>query len=82
VFVGATFTVAKDGPVTINLEGFGKPEVWIDGRAAKDMGATSSNSSLTARLPAGTHSIILRLDGAKLPEKIRVSSGDVSWAVN
>ncbi len=73
LFVGTTFTLAKAGGVTFAVEGVAKPEMWIDGKRA---------SKLTDSFSAGTHTIVLRLDGAKLPDQIRLRSTDVSWSLN
>ena len=72
LFVATTFTVAKAGPVALTLDGVTKPEVWLDGKAA----------TLTTDLQPGAHTIILRLDGAKLPDQIKLKSTDVNWSVN
>ena len=50
-----------------------KPEVWVDGQKL---------GKLANQFPAGTHTVVLRLDGAKLPESVRVKSADVSWSLN
>jgi hypothetical protein len=73
LFVGTTFSLAKAGPVTLNVEGIAKPEIWIDGQRLSKLGNNFS---------AGTHTLILRLDGAQLPEKIRVKSAEASWSLN
>ena len=73
VFAGTTFTVAKAGPVTLRFEGVAKPEVWLDGQKA--VGA----AALTSVLQPGVHTLVVRLDGAQLPELLRVSSIDVSF---
>ena len=74
VFVGTTFTVGKAGPVTLRFDGLPKPEVWLDGQ--KSTGA----AALTSVLQPGVHTLVLRLDGAQLPELLRVTSADVSFA--
>ncbi|MFA6543248.1 MAG: PVC-type heme-binding CxxCH protein [Limisphaerales bacterium] len=73
LFVGTTFSLAKAGPVTLNVEGIAKPEIWIDGQRLSKLGNNFS---------AGTHTLILRLDGAQLPEKVRVKSAEASWSLN
>ncbi|NBV23451.1 MAG: hypothetical protein EBS05_16220 [Proteobacteria bacterium] len=77
LFVGTTFTVAKGGPVTFRVDGPAKTEAWLNGQPVKAPGA-----ALTTTLPAGTHTLVIRLDGAQLPEKLKVSSGDVAFATN
>ena len=73
LFAGTTFNVTKAGPVTFQLEGVAKPEGWIDGKPAKN---------LSAVLEPGTHTIVLRFDGGKLPESARLRSGDVLFLLN
>lgn len=73
VFVATTFTLAKPGQVTLNMEGIAKPEIWVNGQRL---------SKLANSLPAGTHTLVLRLDGAKLPDSVRLKSTDVSWSLN
>ena len=73
VFVGTTFTLAKAGPVTLTVDGVAKPEIWVDGQRL---------SKLANSFSAGTHTVIVRLDGAKLPESVRLKSTDVNWTLN
>lgn len=82
VFVATTFTVTKAGPVTLDLAGVAKPEVWINGQPAKNLGASGPSSTLSTSLQPGTHTLVLRLDGAKLPEQVRIKSTDVNWNLN
>ena len=81
-YTSAQFTVAKEGPVTFELDGVTKPEVWIDGVKAASQGATGAKSSLTAALKPGAHTVILRLDARQLPEQFKLRCGDVNWAQN
>ena len=73
VFVATTFTLAKPGPVTLAVDGLAKPELWVNGQKL---------TKLANSFPAGTHIIVLRLDGAKLPDSVRLKSTDVSWSLN
>jgi putative heme-binding domain-containing protein len=83
VFVATTFTLAKPGPVTLSIEGANTTDAWLNGNKAKvnTLGAKGA-LDLISQLPAGTHTVILRLDGAKLPESVRLKSTDVSWSLN
>ena len=81
-YTSAQFTVAKEGPVTFDLEGVTKPEVWIDGVKVSNQGATGAKSSLTATLKPGPHTLVLRLDARQLPEQFKLRCGDVNWAQN
>jgi putative heme-binding domain-containing protein len=83
VFVATTFTLAKPGAVTLNVEGANTTDAWLNGNKAKvNTPGAKGALALTSQLPAGTHTVILRLDGAKLPDIVRVKSADVSWSLN
>ena len=73
VFVATTFTLAKPGPVTLAVDGLAKPELWVNGQKL---------TKLANSFPAGTHTLVLRLDGSKLPDSVRLKSTDVSWSLN
>ncbi|NBR84971.1 MAG: hypothetical protein EB141_00020 [Verrucomicrobia bacterium] len=73
VFVATTFTLAKAGPVTLTVDGVAKPELWVDGQKLAKLANT---------FPAGAHTVVLRLDGAQLPAKLKLSSTDVAFATN
>jgi putative heme-binding domain-containing protein len=83
VFVATTFTLAKAGAVTLNVEGANTTDAWLNGNKAKvNTPGAKGALALTSQIPAGTHTVILRLDGAKLPDIVRVKSADVSWSLN
>ncbi|TXT51850.1 MAG: membrane-bound dehydrogenase domain-containing protein [Limisphaerales bacterium] len=73
VFAATTFTLAKPGQVTLAVDGVAKPELWVNGQKL---------TKLANQFPAGTHTVVLRLDGAKLPDSVRLKSTDVSWSLN
>ncbi len=81
-YTSTQFTVAKEGPVTFELDGVTKPEVWIDGVKAAIQGASGAKSSLTPNLKPGPHTLVLRLDARQLPEQFKLRCGDVNWAQN
>jgi putative heme-binding domain-containing protein len=66
----AQFSAPKDGPITFELENLEANPVWVDGKPI------SPKPSVQLQLPAGTHNILVKLDGKKLPEFIRVKSSD------
>lgn len=70
VYVATQFTNAKDGRVNLKIEEANPTTVFIDGKPA----------TLPAELKAGPHTLILKLDAKSLPEKLRVSSGDVTFS--
>jgi len=83
VFVASTFTLAKPGAVTLNVVGANTADAWVNGSKAKvNTPGAQGALALTSQLPAGTHTVILRLDGAKLPDSVRLKSTDVSWSLN
>ena len=58
---------------TLAVDGVTNPEVWVNGQKL---------AKLANSFPAGTHTVVLRLDGAKLPDSVRLKSTDVSWNLN
>jgi putative heme-binding domain-containing protein len=69
IVAAARFRAAKTGVVRFHITGANSPEIMIDGK----------QSSATAELPGGEHSIELRLEAGKLPDFIRVQSDDVTF---
>ncbi len=83
VFVATTFTLSKTGGVTLSVEGVNTTDAWLNGNKAKvNSPGPKGALELTSQLPAGTHTLLLRLDAAKLPEQIKVKSADVNWSLN
>ena len=76
LYTATQFQTAKDGPVNFKLTGVAKAQVWIDGKPAGNSG------DIKADLPAGTHTIVVKLDSRQLPEQLSLRSGDVSFVVN
>ena len=76
IFLGAKFQVASPGPVSFKLADAPGASVWIDGKPA------NASPELQAQLTAGTHIIVLRFDPAKLPDQVRLESGDATFLVD
>ncbi len=76
LYTATQFQTAKAGPVNFKLAGVAKAQVWIDGKPAGNSG------DIKAELPAGTHTIVVKLDSRQLPEQITLRSGDVTFVVN
>jgi putative heme-binding domain-containing protein len=74
VFAAAQLQVAKAGPVRLQWTGATDSPLWIDGKPI------DRNSSLD--LPAGAHTIIVKLDAQKLPDSLRLESPDGTFLTN
>lgn len=75
VFVATQFQSPKEGAAAFKLEGGVAAGVFIDGRPVK----VAKDGSFSANLPAGPHTLVLRLDAQALPASVRVKSGDVNF---
>jgi len=94
VFAATTFATTKPGLVDFHIEGLTEAEVWIDGNSVETLRKMFPSITYTqhikkprvftlhTHLPAGTHTVVLRLDGAKLPDSVRLKSTDVIWSLN
>jgi hypothetical protein len=73
VFAAAQFQVAKAGPIHFKLSGLEGSAAWIDGQVVQ------AGADLESSLSAGTHTVVFKLDAAKLPDSIRASSPDATF---
>jgi putative heme-binding domain-containing protein len=76
LFAAARFQTAKAGPVKLKLEGVGSPKAWIDGKPV------GGDSELTADLPAGTHTFVVKVNVNDVTDHVRLESPDVSFLVD
>ena len=76
VYAAAQFQVASEGPVHLKLIGADGSLTWVDGKPLE------FGSETAADLPAGKHTIVLKLDSRKLPEAIRLESADATFLAN
>ena len=76
IFLGAKFEVASAGAARFKLADAPGASVWIDGKPVNAV------SELDTQLAAGTHTIVLRFDPTKLPEHVRLESGDATFLGN
>lgn len=76
VYAVTELTVAKAGPVALQLTANPAAELWIGPR--KVGGAGSSRPELAA----GTHRVLVKLDPKQIPESIRLESPDASFLLN
>lgn len=76
LYAATRFAVPKAGPIRLALEaGRGVP-AWINGRALTAAG------DLSVDLPAGEHTLILKLDPRNLPSHLRAASNDGTFLAN
>lgn len=77
LYAATQFQTPKSGPVMLSINGAEKNSVWLNGKPA-----AAPNGELRADLPAGTHSLVLRLDVRLLPKQIVVRAQDVNFLAN
>ena len=84
MFLGTRFSVQKSRTVTLNIEGITTQDLWIDGKKAKVMEQIrGGKGTLTTQVEAGTHRLIIRLDGRQpMPSNFTVQSDDVNFTAN
>ena len=78
VYAAASFESAKAGPARFQLDAAGVVQVWLDGKQIKRTG----NGGFTPELSAGTHTVVVRMDGQAMPESLRLRSTDVNFLSN
>jgi putative heme-binding domain-containing protein len=74
VYLRTNVESASDGQVTFSVNGADTADLWIDGNQI------DGKTIFTAKLNAGTHSVLVRLDSKKLPASFRLVSRDVAFA--
>jgi putative heme-binding domain-containing protein len=84
LFLGTQFTVNDTKVVRINIQGATTSDIWIDGRKAKIQDLIrGGNATLSTKVDAGNHRLIIRLDGSqKMPKQFTVQSDDVNFSSN
>lgn len=73
VFAGTKFEMQTTGNATFTLPKGMNAEAWLDG---KSLGRANQ---FTAKVAAGKHRIVLRLDAKALPKVLRLESMDVAF---
>jgi putative heme-binding domain-containing protein len=76
VYGAVQFEAAKPGVAHFQIENLGGAPVWIDGKSAV------RNNDIAADVTAGTHTLVIRFDGKKLPEYVRVTTNDGTFLTN
>ena len=75
VFAATEFQSAKGGPAKFTLAGEAKA-AWLNGVAVK------AGAHFSGELKPGGNTLVLQLDGANLPNAVRLSSDDVTFLTN
>ncbi len=75
LFAATQFQAAKRGPAKFSLTGEVKG-VWVNGQPVK------AGAQFTAEAKPGINTLVVQLDGANLPDPMKLSSGDVSFLTN
>jgi hypothetical protein len=76
LLAGTRFRSVKSGPVRFDLSAPVGASIWIDGKLV------NHRSPLSADLPAGLHTIIVKLDGKDMPDAIGLRSDDGTFLGN
>ena len=76
VYAGTEFEIAKEGPVSLKIQGAESAKLWIDGKVVEN------SNIINSTLSAGKHSIVLRFDPKALPEKFNVSASTGTFLVD
>ena len=73
VFLRTHIEVATDSAVTLSANGADTADLWVDAKPVK------GDTNFTTQLTAGKHTVVIRLDGKKLPASFRFVSRDVTF---
>ena len=73
VYLKTDIEVATDGGVTLSANGADAADLWVDSMPIE------GDTNFTTELAAGKHTVVIRLDGKKLPASFRFVSRDVTF---
>ena len=73
VYLKTDIEVATDGDVTLSANGADAADLWVDAMPIE------GDTNFTTELTAGKHTVVIRLDGKKLPASFRFVSRDVTF---
>ena len=73
VYLKTDIEVATDGDVTLSANGADAADLWVDSMPIE------GDTNFTTELTAGKHTVVIRLDGKKLPASFRFVSRDVTF---
>ena len=73
VLLRTRIEMATDGAVTLSANGADTADLWVDAKPVE------GDTNFTTQLTAGKHTVIIRLDGKKLPASFRFVSRDVTF---
>jgi putative heme-binding domain-containing protein len=74
-YAAAQFQTAKPGSVRLRLDGVNSPKAWLDGKPV------GGQEEITSDLAAGSHTLVVKLDPAQLPGRIRLQSAEAAFLV-
>ena len=75
LFAATQFQSTKGGPVQFNLAGEVKG-LWVNGQLVKP------GAQFTVEAKPGMNTLVVQLDGAHLPDPLKLTSSDVSFLAN
>ena len=75
LFAATQFQSQKAGPVKFNLAGEVKG-LWVNGQPVK------AHAQFTAETKRGVNTLVVQLDGAHLPDPMKLTSSDVTFLTN
>ena len=73
VYLKTDIEVVTDGDVTLSANGADAADLWVDAMPIE------GDTNFTTELTAGKHTVVIRLDGKKLPASFRFVSRDVTF---
>ncbi|MDO7714551.1 MAG: hypothetical protein MUP93_06720, partial [Pirellulales bacterium] len=76
VYLKTDIEVATDGDVTLSANGADAADLWVDAMPVEGV------TNFTTEISAGKHTVVIRLDGKKLPASFRFVSRDVTFLTN
>jgi putative heme-binding domain-containing protein len=76
ILAATRFQSSRAGKVKLKLAGLNSPKAWLDGKPV------GGDAEINADLPAGAHTLVLKIDPRQLPESIKLESPDVSFLVD
>ena len=65
--------MATDGTVTLSANGADTADLWVDSKPVQ------GDTNFTTHLTAGKHTVVIRLEGKRLPASFRFVSRDVTF---
>jgi hypothetical protein len=76
IYAKARFETPKSGLVRLQLPKMSKAFVWVNGRSVPP------SEEISLDLPAGQHTIAIKIDAKSLPDSLMVSTADATFLTN